>query len=307
MNAMAKKRSKPSKTSSFGVGKRENHDSSLFYSSGLYDEIFSTEPKEFIDNSPLIPKDILNTVILGDSSNMKQLPDNSIHLAITSPPYNVCKVYDKGLPLSEFLKMLQGVFEEVWRVLVTGGRFAVNVAGLGRKPYIPLQLYITDILSRIGFSMRGDIIWNKGTFGGSCAWGSWMSPSNPCLRDVHEYIGVFSKGSFKLPKGEKKSTIKKEEFQKWTQSIWNFPPESAKKIGHPAPFPEELPARLITLYSYEGDMILDPFMGSGTTGLVAIKLKRNFVGYENREEYVELATRRINKEKNQVKIDDFLS
>jgi len=145
--------------------------------------------------------------------------------------------------------------------------------------------------------MRGEIIWNKASSSSpSTAWGSWLSASNPTLRDIHEYILVFSKGTFSRKKHlGKSSTVSREEFLEFTKSVWTFPAEQARSIGHPAPFPIELPYRLIQLYTYEGEVVLDPFMGSGQTGLAAIKTKRHYVGYDTNEEYVKLAERRIRR------------
>jgi len=178
--------------------------------------------------------------------------------------------------------------------LVPGGRACINIANLGRKPYIPLHAFIIEDMHDIGFLMRGEIIWDKGSSASpSTAWGSWLSAKNPTLRDVHEYILVFSKDTFKRENPKKKeSTITKEEFLEYTKSVWSFPAVSAKKIGHPAPFPEELPYRCIQLYTFKGDVVLDPFMGSGQTALAAIKTGRAFVGYEINEEYVRLAEKR---------------
>jgi site-specific DNA-methyltransferase (adenine-specific) len=146
----------------------------------------------------------------------------------------------------------------------------------------------------IGFNMRGEIIWNKAASASpSTAWGSWQSAANPTLRDIHEYILVFSKGEYRREKGEKENSITKEQFMEWTKSIWTMNAESARRIGHPAPFPEELPHRLIQLYSFKGDIILDPFMGSGTTAISALKTDRKFVGYDTSKEYIDLAEKRI--------------
>jgi site-specific DNA-methyltransferase (adenine-specific) len=213
---------------------------------------------------------------------------------ITSPPYNVKKEYDDDLSLDEYRALLKRVFTETYKKLVTGGRACVNIANLGRKPYIPLHSYIIEDMLDIGFLMRGEIIWNKASSASpSTAWGSWMSAANPVLRDIHEYILVFSKDSFSRKRGNKINTIEREEFLEWTKSIWTFPAVSAKSIGHPAPFPEELPYRLIQLYSFEGDVILDPFCGSGTTCLAALKSKRYYIGYDIEENYVKLARKRI--------------
>jgi len=218
---------------------------------------------------------------------------------ITSPPYNVSKEYDDDLSLEEYLNLLRNTFSETFRVLVNGGRACINVANLGRKPYIPLSDYISRMMIEIGFNMRGEIIWNKAASASpSTAWGSWQSSANPILRDIHEYILVFSKGNYKRERNKeelhkKKDTITKEEFIEWTKSIWTMKAESAKKIGHPAPFPEELPRRLIKLYSFTNDIILDPFMGSGTTAVSSLKEERFFIGYEINENYIELAKKRI--------------
>ncbi|MCS6906231.1 MAG: DNA methyltransferase, partial [Bacteroidia bacterium] len=232
-----------SSTSPFGTVKRINHDSSRFYESNLYSTLKIVKAENGTEN--FIDSKLLNTIIHGSSENMKEIPDNSIHLMITSPPYNVTKEYDKDLSLDDYLEMLKNVFKETYRVLVNGGRACINVANLGRKPYIPLSDFISTMMISIGFNMRGEIIWNKSSGAGvSMAWGSWKSASNPILRDVHEYILVFSKGDLKRSSKGKISTISRDQFMDWTKSIWNFAPESAKKIGHPAPFPVELPFRL---------------------------------------------------------------
>jgi len=142
--------------------------------------------------------------------------------------------------------------------------------------------------------MRGEIIWDKAaSAGASTAWGSWMSASNPAMRDVHEYILVFSKGEMQRRGKGKRSTISREEFLKYTKSVWSFPTESATRVGHPAPFPVELPYRLIQLYTFEGDVVLDPFCGSGTTCVAALMTNRHYIGFDNNEEYVKLARERI--------------
>ena len=213
---------------------------------------------------------------------------------VTSPPYNVTKEYDDELTLDQYRALLRRVFTETYRVLVNGGRACVNVANLGRKPYIPLHSYIIQDMHEIGYQMRGEIIWDKGSSASpSTAWGSWRSASNPTLRDVHEYILIFSKGSFKRHKGEKGNTIGRDDFLEFTKSVWRFPAERAKKIGHPAPFPVELPRRLIELYTFKGDVVLDPFCGGGSTCIAAVLGGRNYVGYEIKKQYVDLAEKRI--------------
>jgi site-specific DNA-methyltransferase (adenine-specific) len=280
-------------TSSFGTTGRINHDSSIFYNSKLYKEL--ENKVEVSKTTNAFPLQYLNKIIHNSAENMTEIPDNSLHLMITSPPYNVSKEYDDDLSLKEYLNMLNNVFRETFRVLVNGGRVCINVANLGRKPYIPLSDYISKIMIDIGFNMRGEIIWNKAASASpSTAWGSWQSAANPILRDVHEYILVFSKGDYKREKSPlNENNITKEEFIEWTKSIWTINAESARKIGHPAPFPEELPRRLIKLYSFTNDIILDPFIGSGTTAVVSIKEKRHFVGYEINREYIDLSYKRI--------------
>jgi modification methylase len=285
---------KPSKTSSFGTSPRINHDSSAYYDSRLYAELPTNQASEARPDNPF-PTDFLDQILHGSSENMQEIPSNSLHLMVTSPPYNVTKEYDQDLSLDEYLQFLRNVFSETYRVLVNGGRACVNIANLGRRPYLPLSDFVSRIMVEIGFLMRGEIIWNKGAGAGvSMAWGSWQSASNPVLRDVHEYIMIFSKGSFAREKSDDKSnTITKEQFMEWTKSVWTMNPESAQKVGHPAPFPFELPYRLIQLYSFAGDIILDPFMGSGTTAIAAWQAGRRYFGYENVPAYVQLAQNRI--------------
>lgn len=295
------KRQKGTETSAFGTNGRINHDSSKFYNSKLYSELEKSETIDIIEND--FPEELENQLVLGSAENMKELPDNSVHLMITSPPYNVSKEYDDDLSLKEYLQILENSFKETYRVLVNGGRACINVANLGRKPYIPLSDYISQMMLNIGFNMRGEIIWNKAASASpSTAWGSWQSAANPILRDVHEYILVFSKGDYKREKGNKENSISKEQFMEWTKSIWTMNAESARRIGHPAPFPEELPFRLIQLYSFKGDIILDPFIGSGTTAVSAIKSDRKFVGYDISKEYIDLANRRIDPLLKQTKL-----
>jgi len=293
---MPKKRKPGTRTSAFGAGSRANHDASYFYSSRMYQHLPGIDAKTPYVENPL-PPDVLDNIILGDSRNMSRLPDESVHLMVTSPPYNARKTYDEDLTLDEYLELLRAVFREtyrVYRVLVLGGRACINVANLGRKPYIPLASFINQMMIEEGFLMRGEIIWDKGSSAGSStAWGSWRSASNPTIRDVHEYILVFSKGRFKRESKGRAKTISRDEFLEYTKSVWRFPTVSARRIGHPAPFPVELPRRLIQLYTFAGDVVLDPFMGSGSTALAALETDRHFVGYDLDENYVELARERV--------------
>ena len=244
------------------------------------------------NNSSLVKNKIFNK----SSENMEELVDNCVSLTVTSPPYNIGKDSDLDLNDGEYWKMINKVFSETYRVTNSGGRLVVNVANLGRKPYIPFSKYFTDVLTEIGFIMRGEIIWQKSKgANANFAWGSWLSASNPVIRDIHEYCLVFSKDSMKNSNGGI-STIEKDEFMESTLSIWNINPEKAKKIGHPAPFPVELPKRFINLYSFKDDLVLDPFIGSGTTAVASKILQRNYVGYEINKDYIEIADKRLRAE-----------
>tara|TARA_B100001109_G_scaffold253077_1_gene250191 strand:- start:323 stop:1159 length:837 start_codon:yes stop_codon:yes gene_type:complete len=261
---------------------------------GFVSKFQDKELKEIINQNKI--SKLRNQIITKSSENMNELIDNCISLTVTSPPYNIGKDSDEDLSDDEYWKMITKVFEEVYRVTESGGRLVVNVANLGRKPYIPFSKYFIEIILEIGFLMRGEIIWQKSKgANANFAWGSWLSPSNPVIRDIHEYCLVFSKDSMKnSTKGE--PTIEKEEFMESTLSIWNVSPARAKKIGHPAPFPVELAKRFINLYSFKNDLILDPFIGSGSTAIAAKLLHRDYIGYELNPEYVEIAKNRLKNE-----------
>ncbi|KXA95497.1 SAM-dependent methyltransferase [candidate division MSBL1 archaeon SCGC-AAA259E19] len=292
-------------TSSFGVSKRENHDSSRFYSQKIYSGLRVEEKEvEYMENE--IPEDIVDKVHCLDSRDMGILPDSSIHLMVTSPPYVAAKEYDKDWTLEEYLELLSDVFTETYKKLVPGGRACVNIANLGRSPYIPLHAFIIQEMLDIGYMMRGEVIWDKGaSAGASTAWGSWKSAKNPTLRDVHEYIMIFSKETFSRENKDRSDTITKDEFLDFSKSIWKFPTESAKRVGHPAPFPIELPRRLIQLYTFEEDVVLDPFVGSGTTCIAAAESGRHFIGFDNKKKYIEIARKRIEEVISQKDLAEF--
>ncbi len=315
---------KNTKTSSFGVSKREGHDSSSFYQRKIYlaqqdhqKEESGEDPgksegfrKEVEKNSPdqintdesaanegpenIELEEWIDKIHLCSSENMP-IPSDSVALAFTSPPYNVGKDYDDDMSLNEYFGLIQRVAREVYRVLIPGGRYIVNIANLGRKPYIPMNAYFYGIHEEVGFLPMGEIIWQKAKgANGNCAWGSWQSVKSPRLRDIHEYLLVFAKlGYSREEKGD--SDISKEEFMESTLSIWQIPAESAKKVGHPAPFPVDLAKRVIKLYSYVNDVVLDPFVGSGTTCVAAKKLNRHYVGFDISPDYVTMSERRLNE------------
>jgi modification methylase len=259
----------------------------------------------------------LDRIHCADSRAMTAVDDGSVQLIVTSPPYNVGKDYAQhsdSMELSEYLLFLNQVWTECARVLCRGGRLAVNVANTWRKPYLPLNAHIARQLIDLGLLMRGEIIWDKGpSVGISTAWGSFARASNPTLRDVHEYILVFCKESYKLEQTHgQESGIENLEFVEWTKSVWRNPQQqiadsdktlwrfdtfnkkrNRQATDHPAPFPLDLPLRLILLYTNVGDVVLDPFMGSGTTALAAKMTQRRYIGYEIDPQYSALAEERI--------------
>jgi modification methylase len=291
---------KKTRTSAFGTPGRISHDSSSFYASKLYSQVPPATACDYLENP--VPPPYVNITLAKSSESMLELPDMSVHLMVTSPPYNVGKEYDRNITLAEYLAFLGRVWQEVHRVLVPGGRACINIANLGRKPYIPLHSYIVQDMAQLGFLMRGEVIWNKASSASpSTAWGSWRSPANPTLRDVHEYILIFSKAGFSRKNPDRRpATLSRDEFLEFTKSVWTFPAVSARSVGHPAPFPVELPYRLMQLYTFEHEVVLDPFMGSGQTAIAAVKSNRHFIGYETDPAYVQLAEKRIKQFRQEV-------
>jgi site-specific DNA-methyltransferase (adenine-specific) len=248
------------------------------------------------------------------------LPDGCVALVVTSPPYFAGKEYETALgegaiPASylEYLGMLRDVFAECRRVLEPGGRIAVNVANLGRKPYRSLSADVIRILQDdLGLLLRGEVIWVKAEgASGNCAWGSFRSPANPVLRDVTERVVIASKGRFDRarPAARRRaeglphrSTLTTDEFLDSTLDLWRIPAESARRVGHPAPFPVELPLRLIELYTYAGDLVLDPFLGSGSAAVAAVRSGRRYAGYDIDPDYVAIARARVEEEQARLRL-----
>jgi site-specific DNA-methyltransferase (adenine-specific) len=293
---VAERRRRPTATSAFGVSKREGHDSSAFYARFI--------PPEISDDSTVNEPKVVDEIIVGDSRNMTDVADASVALVVTSPPYFAGKQYEaelgKGhIPGSylEYLQMLEDVFAECVRVLEPGGRIAVNVANLGRRPFRSLAADVTTILQdRLRLLLRGEVVWRKAAgASGSCAWGSFRSPTNPTLRDVTERVVIASKGRFDRAHGGT-PTIGADEFMDATLDVWDLPSESAQRVGHPAPFPVELPQRFVELYTFAGEVVLDPFMGSGSTAIAAVRTGRHFIGYDTDPEYAAAARERVGAE-----------
>ncbi len=310
------RRRESTSTSNFGVGRREGHDSSAFYN--------RFPPPEISQDSQVAPAACRDQLWQGDARQMDSygnIADSSVALVVTSPPYYAGKEYEEAIgeshiPASyiDYLEMLHDVFAECVRKLEPGGRIAVNVANLGRRPYRSLSADVIDILqNRLKLLLRGEVIWLKARgASGNCAWGSFRKPSNPVLRDVTERVVIASKGRFNraVPQNKRaaiglpsESSISAGEFMEATMDIWEIRPASARWVGHPAPFPVELPQRLIELYTYRGDLVLDPFVGSGTTALAAVRTGRHYVGFDTDPNYIALAEQRLTAEHDQAEND----
>lgn len=302
-------------TSAFGSGKREGHDATAFY------ERFAA-PELSTDDFVAKVRELGDPLVCGDARHMDAVADASVALVVTSPPYFAGKAYEQdltaeGVPSSyvEYLDLLRGVFAECKRKLEPGGRIAVNVANLGRKPYRSLSADVTGILQDdLHLLLRGEVIWVKADgAGGNCAWGSFRQATNPVLRDLSERVVIASKGRFDRaqPTSERRanglpweSEITNDEFMGATVDVWRMPPESATRVGHPAPFPVELPQRLIDLYTFRGDLVLDPFLGSGSTAVAAARRGRRFAGYDTDPAYIEIAKARLVADCDQENHDD---
>jgi site-specific DNA-methyltransferase (adenine-specific) len=288
-------------TSSFGVGRRESHDSTDFYARfaapDISDDVELGEPGE------------VDVIHVGDARSMTHVPDASVALVVTSPPYFAGKEYETALgeghvpgDYLDYLAMLRDVLAECVRTLEPGGRLAINVANLGRRPYRSLAADVTTILQDdLRMLLRGEVVWQKQRgASGSCAWGSYRSPANPVLRDTTERLIIASKGRFDrvgrgaaAPDRPGEATIPGDEFLEATLDVWEIPAESATRVGHPAPFPVALVERCIQLFTFAGDVVLDPFIGSGTTAVAAANTGRRYIGYDTDSAYVHRARERV--------------
>lgn len=298
--------SRRTRTSNFGASRRESHDASAFYD--------RFDPPVIRNDSDVHWQKALDTIHLGDAREMTAVPSNSVALVVTSPPYFAGKEYEEDMgtghvPASyqAYLAGLEEVFAECVRTLEPGGRIAVNVANLGRRPYRSLSGDVVRIFERLGLLLRGEVVWVKARgASGSTAWGTFQRPANPVLRDLTERIVIACKGRFDRAVGARDraehgyphvSDIWRDEFMEATTDVWEIPSESATRVNHPAPFPVELPRRLIELFTYRGDLVLDPFMGSGTTAVAAVQTGRHYVGYEIDPDYHARAVERVAAER----------
>jgi len=254
--------------------------------------------------------EFINKIINDDCLNViKKLPDNSIDAVITSPPYNLNIEYDKykdDKSFDEYIIFMKNVLSEIKRIVKIGGRVMINLAP-ANSLYYPTHHILSAVMIELGFIWKAEFIWNKNNY--SCpytTWGSWKSPSSPYIKTTYEYINIYCKDSLKKTGKQEDIDITEEEFKKWTNGLWNITPEiNMKKFGHPAMFPEEIPKRLIKLFTYKNDIILDPFCGTGTTCLVAKKLARKFIGIDISEQYCKVAEKRIKNSFLDVNIFDF--
>lgn len=267
---------------------KEENRGKYFYTSGNNYSKYNNE----------IPEQFTNKIICGDSEEiLKKLPDNCIDLIFTSPPYNFgleYKNHKDGHYWKEYFDKLFRIFEQCIRILKHGGRIVINIQPLF-SDYIPTHHIISDFFIRHKMIWKGEILWEKNNY--NCkytAWGSWKSPSNPYLKYTWEFLEIYCKGDLKKAGNKANIDIAAEEFKSWVVAKWSIAPErDMKRYGHPAMFPEELAKRVLKLFSYKDDIILDPFNGVGTTTAIAKNLGRRFLGIDIASEYCKKALKRL--------------
>jgi len=259
--------------------------------------------KEFDKKNNVLPKEFINKIICSDSEQaLKKIPDNSIDLIFTSPPYNFGLEYkdtDDSVFWQEYFNKLFAVFKECIRVLKYSGRIVVNIQPLF-SDYIPSHHIVSNFFMEQGLIWKGEILWEKNNY--NCkytAWGSWKSPSSPYLKYTWEFLEIFVKGDLRKKGDSNLVDISADEFKKWVIAKWSVAPErNMKKYKHPAMFPEELVKRVLKLFSYREDIVLDPFNGVGSTTAVAKKLSRRFLGIDISKEYCDIAVKRLEEVEN---------
>ncbi|MCS7178639.1 MAG: site-specific DNA-methyltransferase [Anaerolineae bacterium] len=248
-------------------------------------------------------RDFVNTIIVGDAEEvLRALPAGSVDMVITSPPYNFGHSYagdhtEDTREWNEYFDKLYRIWAECYRILKPGGRIAVNVQPLF-SDYIPTHHIISHQLQRLGFLWKAEILWEKSNYNAKyTAWGSWQSPSMPYIKYTWEFIEVFDKATHRKVGPREAIDITADEFKEWVYGRWNIAPEGRmKEFGHPAMFPEEIPYRLMRLFTYRGDIVVDPFNGAGTTTVVAYRLRRRFIGIDISPEYCRTAYERVCRE-----------
>ena len=252
----------------------------------------------FLKENTALPKKYENVIINDDSESvLKQLPDNCIDLVITSPPYNFGLGYDTsedGVNWEQYFNKLFLILDECIRVVKFGGRIIINIQPLF-SDYIPSHHIISHHFMQKKMIWKGEILWEKNNYNCKyCAWGSWKSPSSPYLKYTWEFLEIFAKGDIKKSGRPEDIDIQEEEFKRWVVAKWAVAPEhKMNHYDHPAMFPEELVTRALKLFSFEGDVVLDPFNGAGTTCVAAKKTNRKFLGIDISKKYCDMAKKRV--------------